>query len=397
MPSIKLTEKAVDRLQLSDTAIEYYDTKLAGFGVRTGKKNKVYFVKPTSNGKRFNRRIGTVGLISFDDAYQAAIEILKDAEQGVTPDDREKQNQSDGAITLETVLKDYLTTRKKLKDSTRELYKKSLEWYVPDWLDYPMKDITPSMVVAKHAEVGKTSKAMSDGTFKVIRALFSYAMEVHEDVITRNPVKRLSTLSAWYRVPRKKSFIRPTQLPEFFQALKKHPGVVADYLELMLYTGIRSKSEIATLTISDIDIKDRSITLDIKNMDKFTVPVGKVAMAILQRRIKDAKKNDTVFLFYSQIGDAEITKHVKDTRKSVKRIFMNTSLADITPHDLRRTYLTYADELEIPNVVQKRLVGHSLPTDITDGYKVLTNERLRAAIEKIETFIRVNSQQKKRA
>jgi len=57
---------------------------------------------------------------------------------------------------------------------------------------------------------------------------------------------------------------------------------------------------------------------------------------------------------------------------------------------MRRTFLTYADEIGISNVVQKRLVGHAISQDVTDGYKVLTLERLRKEVAKVERFILKN-------
>lgn len=388
MPIIKITDKSVDRLPLSDVAVEYFDSKLAGFGVRTGKKGKTYFVKGKADGKQFNRKIGRVGLMPFDDAYQTAVAILNDADQGVTPDQREAKKQDDDAITLELMLKKYFETRKTLKPRTKKLYQQCFNWYLDDWKQMPMQDITPAMVVAKHAEVGAISKAMSDGAFRVVRALYNFAMDMYEDTITRNPVKRLSTLNAWYRVPRKQKFIKPTQLPVFFEILNRYPGMVADYMELLLFTGVRSASEIAKLKIKDVDFKDQSIILhDTKSGKPLYVPACKSALAVLSRRVADAKAQGSEFLFYSTGTKKSSVGHLVDVRDMVLFMFSQTELTGLTPHDMRRSFLTYADEIELPNVVKKRLVGHAIPTDVTDGYIVLTMDRLRSAVDRIEAFI----------
>lgn len=395
MPIIKITDKSVERLPLSDEAVEYFDSKLAGFGVRTGKKGKTYFVKGRANGKQFNRKIGRVGLMAFDDAYQAAVAILNDADQGVTPDQREAKKQADDDITLELMLKKYFETRKTLKPRTKKLYQQCLDWYLEDWKQIPMQDITPTMVVEKHAEVGTTSKAMSDGTFRIVRALFNFAMDMHEDVITRNPVKRLSTLNAWYRVPRKQKFVKPTQLSVFFEVIKRYPGMVADYMELLLFTGVRSASEIAKLKAKDVDFYDKSIILlDTKSGKPLYIPACKSALDVLRRRVADAKAHGSEYLFYSCGTKKSSVGHIVDVRDMVLFMFSQTELKGLTPHDMRRTFLTYADEIELPNVVKKRLVGHSIPTDVTDGYVVLTMDRLRSAVDRIETFILHNAYKK---
>ena len=397
MPVIRLTEKAVDRIPFDEEPVEYYDSKLSGFGVRSGIKSKTYFVKGRSNGKQFKRKIGKVGLMSFDEACQAAQKILADAEQGISPDQREAKEEQADSITLNSVLKEYLATRKNLKPRTAKLYKDSLNCYLSDWLDTPMRDITPSMVVLRHAEVGKKSPAMSDGTFRIVRALYNYAMDAYEEEITRNPVKRLSSVKAWYRVPRKQSFIKPSQLPIFFQAIRKHPGVVADYLEALLFTGIRSGSELARVQVDHVDLNERTISLyDTKTKNFLCVPVSESALQVLKIRMEDAKSKGTPYLFYFFQKQAALNgtwlpkkddTHVRNVASFINAMFKGTDLEGITPHDLRRTFLTYADELEISNVAQKRLVGHAIPTDVTDGYKVLTMDRLHREVAKVEAYI----------
>jgi integrase len=414
MPSIKLTEKSVERIPLSsDSPVEYYDTKLTGFGVRAGKKTRTYFVKGrAATDEQFKRKIGKVGLISFDDAQKKALEILKDAEQGVSPDKRAEQEIEADIITLRTVLKKYLETRKKLKPRTTNWYNVTLERYLSDWLDLPMRSITPDQVMAKHIKIGEKSKAEADGTFRIVRALFNFAMDIYEEII-RNPVRRLSSVKAWYKVPRKKTFIKPSQLPAFFNAVQKKPGLVSDYMAALLFTGIRSASEIAKLEIQHVDFKERAFSLyDTKSQEWLYIPMCKSTEAILKRRVDDAKAQGTSYLFYAFQEQAarngkykpKVTGgYIKDVRGTIKIIFQDTELADIdprtaghmvTPHDLRRTFLTYADELGISNVVQKRLVGHAIPTDVTDGYIVLTMERLMSVVEQIEAFILEKGKQK---
>lgn len=414
MPTIKITEKSVERIPFSDgDPVEYYDTKLTGFGVRAGKKSKTYFVKGrASTDEQFKRKIGKVGLLPFDDAQQKALEILKDAEQGLSPDARAEQETKADIINLNSVLKKYLETRKKMKPRSREWYKETLDRYLADWLELPMRSITPDMVMTKHTEIGKKSKAEADGTFRIVRALYNFALDIYDEEITRNPVRRLSSVKAWYNVPRKTTFVKPSQLPAFFDAVKKKPGVVSDYMLALLFTGIRSASEIAKLEVAHVDFKERAFSLyDTKTQEWLYIPMCKSSEKILKRRVDDAKAQGTSYLFYAFVEQAarngkyvpKVTGgHIEDVRGTIKTIFQDTELADInprtpghmvTPHDLRRTFLTYADELDISNVVQKRLVGHAIPTDVTDGYKVLTMKRLRTAVEKMEAFILENGKQ----
>jgi hypothetical protein len=55
-------------------------------------------------------------------------------------------------------------------------------------------------------------------------------------------------------------------------------------------------------------------------------------------------------------------------------------------HDLRRTYVTVAESLDISRYAIKRLVTHSIGNDVTEGYVIMDVERLRAPMQKITDY-----------
>ncbi len=393
MPTMKLTEKTVERLPFSADSIEYYDTKIIGFGVRTGKKSKTYFVKGRADGEQFKRSIGIVGIMEFDDASELAHKAIKDASQGLHPEESKKAAQAiktkaeRGNATLEWFFNDYTATRKTLKQSTKDHYKEGLGYYVPEWLQKPLQDISTEMVVSKHAEIGKKSKSQANHTFKVIRAIFNHANTLYDDLFPKNPVTILSRLSAWYKIPRKKNYLKPSQLKTFYKSLHNHPGVIADYLEVLLLTGCRP-NEVASLKSTMLFLKDGLITLDeTKTTEDYLIPISSTVVAVLERRVKaleeaNSKLKDdeekSLLLFPSRTGEG----HIKDPRKTINIILSGTGIS-LTPYDMRRTFLTYSDEIGITKFVQKRLVGHAISDDVTDGYIQLTMPRLKRDTEKI--------------
>jgi integrase len=54
-------------------------------------------------------------------------------------------------------------------------------------------------------------------------------------------------------------------------------------------------------------------------------------------------------------------------------------------HDLRRTFITIAESLDIPYAALKRLLNHSDGNDVTGGYLQITTDRLREPMERIST------------
>ena len=58
-----------------------------------------------------------------------------------------------------------------------------------------------------------------------------------------------------------------------------------------------------------------------------------------------------------------------------------------TPHDLRRTFITVAESLNIGPYSIKRLVNHKMSGDVTAGYIVSDVERLRVPMQQITDFM----------
>ena len=58
-----------------------------------------------------------------------------------------------------------------------------------------------------------------------------------------------------------------------------------------------------------------------------------------------------------------------------------------TLHDLRRTFITIAESLDIPGYALKRLMNHKDPNDVTAGYIVSDVERLRGPMQRITEFL----------
>ena len=80
--------------------------------------------------------------------------------------------------------------------------------------------------------------------------------------------------------------------------------------------------------------------------------------------------------------------HIKDLSGSYKTIGNQANLY-ITPHDLRRTFGTVANSLNISYPVLKRLLNHreaKSSDDVTLQYIQVSQRQLREALNSIESF-----------
>ena len=78
--------------------------------------------------------------------------------------------------------------------------------------------------------------------------------------------------------------------------------------------------------------------------------------------------------------------HIVETKKFTARVSERCGL-DFTLHDLRRTFITIAESLDIPHYALKRLLNHRISGDVTGGYIVIDAERLRAPVERVAARI----------
>ncbi len=58
-----------------------------------------------------------------------------------------------------------------------------------------------------------------------------------------------------------------------------------------------------------------------------------------------------------------------------------------TVHDLRRTFATTAESLDLPAYALKRLLNHKMTHDVTAGYIMHDVERLRKPMQRISDYL----------
>ena len=148
---------------------------------------------------------------------------------------------------------------------------------------------------------------------------------------------------------------------------------------MILLTGLR-RQEAATLKWDQVDLIGKILTvLDTKNRDPHTLPLSNFLHELLMLR-KQNQTNEYVFPGTGAAG------HIIEPRKQMAKV---TQLSDIqfTVHDLRRTFITIAESLDIPAYALKRLLNHKMNNDVTAGYIVADVERLRKPMQLITDYI----------
>ncbi len=392
---MKLTKTIVDKapLPVEKDQIFYRDGELKGFALRvTASGVKSFVVETLVNNKVRRMTLGKYGKLTVEQARKEAKSLLGKIARGHNPI-AEKKAQKIKDITLQQAFADYLTARKSLKATTILDYERVLKQVVPDWLSKPLANITKDLIVKRHAQHGENnSRARSNLAMRLLRAIFNFAMNQYqiEDgiaAITYNPVKFLSHARSWYRIERRKTVIKQYQLVEWYAGVMKlsesYPIHFAemwqDYFLLILFTGMR-RTEAASLCWNDVDLKARTFTLrDTKNRDSHTLPMSDFIYEIFMRRRKTTQ-GEFVFPAKSNTG------YLQEPRKALLNVIKLSGI-EFTIHDLRRTFITTAESLDISAYALKRLLNHKMNNDVTSGYLIIDVERLRKPMQQVTDFL----------
>ncbi len=145
-------------------------------------------------------------------------------------------------------------------------------------------------------------------------------------------------------------------------------------------TGLRLL-EVLSLKWSNIDFKLKTLTVeDTKNKQQHVLPLSDYLFTLLADRHKTAKgvyifaraKSKTGYMHYPKRQLAKVTA---------------ASGVEFCAHDLRRTFTTIAERLDISSYAVKRLINHKQKGDVTAGYIIHDVERLRAPMQQISDYI----------
>ena len=94
------------------------------------------------------------------------------------------------------------------------------------------------------------------------------------------------------------------------------------------------------------------------------------------------EKADSPFVFP---GDG-VKGYLNEPRKQMNKVIEESGIA-FTLHDLRRTFITVAESLDISAYALKRLANHKMANDVTAGYIISDVERLREPMQRVTDFL----------
>lgn len=432
----KLTQAAIDGFPLSTNGkqITIYDTTLQGFALRIGATCKTFIVyKRVAYGAPKRVSLGKYGQITLTQARTWAQQRLADLSSGIDPIGVKKAKKAETIRTSEHttqtvrwLLEEYrdkqLIEFKHGKPSSLDGLKKCFDYFgekqlillakdgdewkqdrpaqLSSWLDRPFREITRDEIlerfgmfdIAKPARVQqKTGLQPITRThqlcFKNLSAAYNFIIPFLELDIKenfRNPVDVLTTHKKWKKTNKRTNMLefRKEEFSLWWNAAinyRQRNAVASDYIIFSLIQTGRS-IDIAPLKWENVDLELEEIHyVRTKNDLEYKFPVTRLGMEILRRR-KEFAINEYVFGY----ADSK-TRHIPQDGKFHFKNIAETSGKLISHHDLRRTWGTAADFLQINDRIINFLLKHKMH-DVNEHYLMKNYDSIKSALQSIEDF-----------
>ena len=246
-------------------------------------------------------------------------------------------------ISLEDYANDWLSRKRKLKETTRTTYKKYLVQYIiPDLGKKMLNAITPKDVQGMLDKHKKLSAKTLIEMKSVLSQIFKYA--ISDELVTKNPCSNMDI-----EIPSDKRSVRIAlpieQYHDIISHLPELQSMDRRFLSLCLFTAMR-RGEVLGLRWEDIHdgkiFVQRNVTHPQRNMPEITTPKTKAGIRAipmidaLHDALKPFGKSGYI------VGSGETPLSLSAYRAMWKRITTTINMHGATPHTLRHSYLTYA-------------------------------------------------------
>jgi integrase len=382
MPHLRLTERAVRALPAPDPSGKqtlYWDTETKNFGilVSAASNAKSYVVQGVVNGRGIRTTIGRTDVLTLDQARDKAKQMIGGFIGGVDP---RATKSSD--ITVKAAMEAYVQARSGLlRPRSLEGFRGEIERHLAPWLGTQLKSISREMVEARHKAIAEelaertrmSGHATANRVMRNFRALWNHTADRIGD-LPSNPVK---LKRMWHPVQPRERCLKNGEFAPFYEAAAALPNTVArDYVLMLLFTSLRRR-EAAKIRWADVDFDRRMFTIPATNTKtnrRLELPLTDILHQMLAAR-RALGKTEYVFFSHSKSG------HVEEP-KSFFRDIAEASGVRISPHDLRRSFLTVAESCDIPLLALAALANHSVP-GITSKYVQINVERLREPAQRV--------------
>lgn len=365
------------------------------------RKNGTYDYRYTdSRGKR-----QVIYAKTLDELRKEEILINKDIADGI--------DYAAGEMTVSELVDRYMNLKRGLKQNSKRAYGTAIKRIRTDYFG-KLKVKSVKLSDAKGWFVALHDVGLRRNTIGVIQSVIrpAFEMAIDDDIIRKNPFKfKLSDIlpnDAVERIPLSKA-----QEKKYLQcALEYGRGTYYDDIVILLGTGLRV-SELYGLTKEDIDFEHRRIGIhrqlcrtaekpyfisDPKTKSGYRViPMTPTVYEAFQRVFKNrpVPKVELLidgcsgFLFLDRSEMPKVAMHLENYMRGLQRYYRKCygAVPNVTPHVLRHTFCTNAQQALLDVKSLQYLMGHSNASVTLDVYSHVDFDAVEKAFAQIASNI----------
>jgi integrase len=402
----KLTKRFIDGLAvMSDSETVLWDDDLPGFGLRVKPSGAKSFLIQyrNSNGRSRRVTVGRYGVLTPEEGRSHARRLLADVARGRDPAETRRADRQ--AITVEELCREYLDKASRgfiisrrhraKKASTLVTDRGRVERHIIPLLGHrAVKDISTADIRAFLRDVadGKTAadvktrargraivkggRGTASRTVGLLGGIMSFAVE--EGYRADNPVtgvRRAKDQKRMLRLSEADYRRLGSRLTAAERAGMRWQALEA--IRLLALTGFR-RGEVERLRRSEIDLANQVVALADSKTGRSVRPIGVAAVRLLEDLLA-REKSDYVFPALRGKG------HFQGVPK-IWRVIAGKRLSGATPHTLRHSFASTAEDLGFTIPTIGALLGHA-SSGVTAGYIHKVDAALVAAADRIASAI----------
>jgi integrase len=349
-----------------------HDTKQPGLvaEIRSAKVLTFYLYKRIQ-GPPTKIRIGRFPEMTVDQARTQCVKLLGKIAEGKNPATERRAARVEH--TLGALFDHWLETHAKQHRRTWPEDKRQFDKHLASWRSRRLSSIRRSDVQALHVKLGTSSgEVTANRILALLRALFNKAERIGFN--GDNPAARVQRFSENSR----DRFLRPEELPAFWQSLAQEPELFQDFFMMALLTGARRRN-VQTMRWVDVHLDGAIWRIPhTKNNEPLLVHLPAKAVEILRRRRDNNRSSEWVFPTRAESG------HLEEPKTAWKRVVKRAGLQDIRIHDLRRTLGSWQALQGVSLPIIGKSLGHK-SLKATQVYSRLTMAPVIEAVDRATT------------
>jgi integrase len=245
--------------------------------------------------------------------------------------------------------------------------------------------ITPDIIIDRFRQIEKDFGSMAaKNVFGKLQAIMNYARVRYPSFVQVNPCQCLTSGKLWPKTNSRDDCLKGNDFKLFHDGIQGFNEATRDAFLFCLYHGLRNM-EAASLKWDYVDLEGQTLTIPstvTKTKRPLHVPLSRQSLAILKRR-KETRGEEQSFVFPTVRDYLNKTGHIVLKSDALK---LKTGL-DISPHGLRRTFITIGEKLKLRRQDIDKLTNHVDRSVTATHYDRTDVDDLREPLQRIASEV----------